>query len=69
MRALIKIDPEELIMARLNKGWSIRKLEIESKVSRSTIIRLERGDSYAEKYTLSKLAKALNCSAEKLKGE
>lgn len=69
MRTLIKVDPEELKIARLNNGWSIRELERKSNVSRATIIRLERGDSSAEAYTVNKLAKALSCSVGKLKGE
>lgn len=69
MRALIKVNPEKLTIARLNKGWSIRELERRSKVSRWTIIRLEKGTGSAEKYTLHKLAEALNCNVEHLKEE
>lgn len=69
MRKLVKVEPKALEKARLNKGWSIRTLEKKSEVSRSTIIRLEKGIGLAEKYTLSKLANALNCNVEELKGE
>ena len=69
MRALIKVDPEKLTITRLNKGWSIRELARISKVSRWTIIRLEKGSGAAEKYTLQKLANALNCNVEHLKEE
>lgn len=66
MRTTIKLDAKKLEQIRLEKGYSIRKFEIKSKVSRSTIIRLEKGVGTAEKYTASKLAKALGVSMEDL---
>ena len=66
MRNTIKLDPKKLKLARLEKGYSIRKLEIKSNVSRPTIIRLEKGIGTAEEYTVFKLSKALGVSMEEL---
>lgn len=66
MKSTIKLDAKKLKLARLEKGDSIRKLEIRSNVTRSTIIRLEKGVGTAEEYTAFKLAKALGVSMEDL---
>lgn len=69
MKELVKIDISKLEQARLEKGWSIRKLEKESNVSRFTIFRINKGKNAVEKYTLSKLAKALGRNIDYLKGK
>lgn len=66
MRTTIKLDPNKIKLARLKKGFSIRKLEKVSKVTRATIIRLEKGIGTAEEYTAFKLAKALKVNMEDL---
>ena len=66
MKTTIKLDPKKIKLARLKKGLSIRKLEKESKVTRATIIRLEKGIGAAEEYTAFKLAAALKVNMEEL---
>lgn len=55
-----------LKQARLRKGWTMRDLEEQSKVTIKTISRLENGKQPASVKTVSRLAKALEVEIETL---
>lgn len=66
MKTLYSVDPSKFKSKRLDKGWSIRKLEKKSGVSRWTISSIEKGNHKVEELTLSKLLKALEANMEEL---
>lgn len=49
-----------LTAARKRKGWSIPKLATESGVHKSTVLRLERGDTHPTLATVEHLEAALS---------
>lgn len=56
----------KLKQIRLSKGYSLRKLELKSGVSRQTVANIEKGRGVPTELTLYRLAKALGCEVEEI---
>lgn len=54
----------KLKQIRLTKGYSLRKLEMKSGVTRQTVSNIEKGRNVPTELTLHRLAKALGCEVE-----
>lgn len=55
-----------LWQARQDKGWTLERLERESGVSKSTLQRIESGETSPTLDSMEKIAKALNTSISSL---
>lgn len=68
LNRIIRMIPERIKKARIDKNWSLKDLASESSVAYEQISRYESGKSQPSKSVLLRLALALNVTVEFLEG-